>query len=66
MAERELREGGGESARVPSIDEAREDEPPWLVPWSRLLRARQADLKGDREAAVELYKEVYATRVPAA
>jgi hypothetical protein len=60
VAERELREGGGESARVPPVDETREGEPPWLVPWSRLLRARQADARGEREIAVGLYKQVYA------
>jgi hypothetical protein len=60
VAEQELREGRAESARVPSVEEARGDEPPWLVPWSRLLRARQADARGDRERAVELYKQVYA------
>jgi hypothetical protein len=59
VAEEELRGGRAESARVPAIEEARADEPPWLVPWSRLLRARQADAKGDREAAVALYKDVY-------
>jgi hypothetical protein len=60
VAERELREGGAGSARVPEVDEAREGEPPWLAPFSRLLRARQADARGDREIAVALYKEVYA------
>jgi tetratricopeptide (TPR) repeat protein len=60
VAERELHEGGGERARVPQVDETREGEPPWLVPWSRLLRARQADARGEREIAVGLYKQVYA------
>ena len=60
VAEQALREGSAENARVPSIDETREDEPPWLRPWSRLLRARQSDAKGEREIAVGLYKEVYA------
>jgi len=60
VADRELHEGGAESARVPAIDETREGEPPWLVPWSRLLRARQADVRGEREIAVGLYKQVYA------
>ena len=60
VAEQELRDGRAERARVPSVEEPRGDEPPWLVPWSRLLRARQADGKGDREAALALYKKVYA------
>ena len=60
VAEEELQGGRAERARVPAIEEARADEPPWLVPWSRLLCARQADAKGDREAAVILYKQVYA------
>jgi hypothetical protein len=59
VAEQRLREGE-EEAHVPAIDEARGDEPPWLVPWSRLLRARQADARGQRELAVDLYKKVYA------
>ncbi|HET6898163.1 MAG TPA: hypothetical protein VFK70_07440, partial [Vicinamibacteria bacterium] len=59
VAEQALREGD-EETRVPSIDEARADEPPWLVAWSRLLRARQADARGQRELAVDLYKKVYA------
>jgi hypothetical protein len=60
LADQELREGGGESTRVPEVEEARGDEPPWLVPWSRLLRARQADARGERGLAVDLYKQVYA------
>ena len=58
VAEQELREGD-EEVRVPAIDEARGDEPPWLVPWSRLLRARQADARGQRDLAMDLYKKVY-------
>jgi len=58
VAEQALREGG-EEAHVPSIDEARADEPPWLVAWSRLLRARQADARGQRALALDLYKKVY-------
>ena len=61
VGEEELQGGRAESARVPAIEEARADEPPWLVPWSRLPRARQADAKGDREAALVLYKQVYAS-----
>jgi hypothetical protein len=60
VAERELHEGGAARARIPEVDETREGEPPWLAPWSRLLRARQADARGEREVAVALYKEVYA------
>ena len=62
----ELRAGRAKDARVPEVDEAREGEPPWLVPWSRLLRAQQADLEGERAAAVALYKKVYANAVAAA
>jgi len=58
VAEQALREGG-EEARVPSIDETRADEPPWLVAWSRLLRAREADARGQRAFALDLYKKVY-------
>jgi len=58
VAEQELREGD-EEVRVPSIEEAGGDEPPWLVAWSRLLRARQADARGQRASALDLYKKVY-------
>jgi len=58
VAEQELREAD-EDVRVPSIDEAGDDEPPWLVAWSRLLRARQADARGRRASALDLYKKVY-------
>jgi hypothetical protein len=57
----DLRAGRPGRLRVPEVEEARGDEPPWLVPWSRLLRAQAADLAGDREAAVVLYKKVYAS-----
>ena len=60
VAEQALRDGRAEHALVPVVDEARGDEPPWLVPWSRLLRAWQADARGDRGLAVDLYKQVYA------
>jgi hypothetical protein len=60
VAEQALRDGRAENARVPEVDEARGDEPPWLVPWSRLLRAWQADARGERALAVDLYKQVYA------
>ena len=60
VAERELHQGGAARALVPEVGEIREGEPPWLAPWSRLLRARQSDAKGEREIAVGLYKEVYA------
>lgn len=60
VADHELRAGRARDARVPEIDEVRDDEPPWLVPWSRLLRAQRADLLGQRASAVELYKQVYA------
>jgi hypothetical protein len=59
-AEEELRAGRAEGPRVPEVEEARDDEPPWLVPWSRLLRAQRSDLEGQRQAAVILYKQVYA------
>jgi hypothetical protein len=58
-AEDDLRAGRPGRVRVPEVEEARGDEPPWLVPWSRLLRAQAADLAGDREAALALYKKVY-------
>jgi hypothetical protein len=60
VAEYELRAGRAHDARVPEIDEPRDGEPAWLVPWSRLLRAQRADLLGQRADAVELYKQVYA------
>jgi len=58
-AEEDLHAGRPGRLRVPEVEEARGDEPAWLVPWSRLLRAQAADLAGDREAAVILYKKVY-------
>ena len=58
-AEEDLRTGRPARLRVPEVEEARGDEPAWLVPWSRLLRAQAADLAGYREAAVVLYKKVY-------
>jgi hypothetical protein len=60
VAEEELHSGGAEDVRIPEVEESREDEPAWLVPWSRLLRAQKADLEGSRAAAVVLYKKVYA------
>ena len=39
-----------------------EDEPPWLVPWSRLLRARQADLEGRAASAPSTYTSRYMRR----
>lgn len=60
VAEEELRAGRFSEARLPEVDEAHADEPPWLVAWSRLLRAQRADLAGHREDAVNLYKKVYA------
>jgi len=60
-AEEDLHAGRPGRLRVPEVEEARGDEPAWLVPWSRLLRAQAADLAGDREAAVILYKKVYAS-----
>ncbi len=58
LADDLLRSGDGEGVRVPEVEEAQGDEPPWLVPWSALLRAHQADLAGRRGDAVKLYKEV--------
>jgi hypothetical protein len=60
VAEEELRGGRATAARVPAVDGARADEPPWLGAWSRLLRAQEADLAGHRKDAVDLYKQVYA------
>jgi hypothetical protein len=60
VAEEDVRAGRAKEALVPEVDAARADEPPWLVTWSRLLRAQKADLAGDRERAVGLYKQVYA------
>ena len=60
VAEAELRAGRAEEARVPEVDAGRDGEPPWLVAWSRLLRAQRADLGGRRDDAVSLYKKVYA------
>jgi hypothetical protein len=53
VAERELGRAAEERARTVDRRSAR-GRAALAGPWSRLLRARQADLKGDREAAVEL------------
>jgi hypothetical protein len=59
VAEDELRSASARDPRVPEVEKVEGDEPVWLVAWSRLLRARKADLAGQREDALLLYKQVY-------
>jgi tetratricopeptide (TPR) repeat protein len=38
----------------------RDPEPPWVRPWSFLLRAEALDLEGERDAALDAYRKALA------
>jgi hypothetical protein len=60
VAEDDLRHGRGEAAKVAVEDLVREREvtPPWVRPWSWLLKAELLDLAGERAAALGQYRKV--------
>jgi len=60
IAEHELRRGtlAAGRAHLAELEDATSPEPPWVRPWTRLLRAWAHDLDDEREAAVVLYKKV--------
>jgi hypothetical protein len=60
VAEDDLAHGRAQAARDALEDLAREREPapPWVQPWSWLLRAAMFDLAGDRDAALDEYRKV--------
>jgi hypothetical protein len=62
VAEDDLAHGRGAAARdaVEDLARERDPEPPWVRPWSHLLRAEMLDLEGDREAALDEYKRALA------
>jgi len=62
VAEDDLDHGRGHSAREAVEDLLREraPEPPWVRPWSWLLRAEMFDLAGERAAALAEYRKVLA------
>jgi tetratricopeptide (TPR) repeat protein len=62
VAEDDLDHGRGAAARslVDDLVRERAPEPPWVRPWSWLLRAEALDLEGEREAALEAYRKVLA------
>jgi hypothetical protein len=60
VAEDDLEHGRAEAARD-ALEEVARDRgpaPPWVKPWSSLLRAEMFDLAGDREAALDEYRKV--------
>jgi hypothetical protein len=61
VAEADLDEDRPDAARGPleHLSAEATTSPPWVGPWSRLLLGRLDDLRGQREAAVRLYKDVY-------
>ena len=59
VAEDGLRHGEAAArARVASLPAADRSGPPWLRPWTWLLRAWVLDLDGRRPEAIRLYKQV--------
>jgi tetratricopeptide (TPR) repeat protein len=60
VAEDDLRLGRRERAAetVDKLTRETEPAPPWVRPWSWLLRAQLLDLSGERSAAVALYRRV--------
>ncbi|HVR71695.1 MAG TPA: hypothetical protein VMT87_12710, partial [Vicinamibacteria bacterium] len=62
VAEDDLARGRRESAReaIEDLARARDPDPPWVRPWSLLLRAEMFDLEGDREAALAEYRKALA------
>ena len=62
VAEDDLDHGRGGPAREALEDLGRErnPDPPWIRPWSWLLRAEMLDLAGEREEALGEYRKVLA------
>jgi len=60
VAEDDLHHGRGEAARgaIDDLNRDRETTPPWVRPWSWLLRAEWLDLAGERAAALDHYRKV--------
>ena len=60
VAEDDLAHGRSAAARAVLADLAEEKEPapPWVKPWSALLRAEMFDLAGERAAALAEYRKV--------
>jgi hypothetical protein len=59
VAEDGLRHGEPSApALVAALSDVEHPQPPWVRPWTWLLRAWVADLEGHRAAATALYKEV--------
>jgi hypothetical protein len=60
-AEDEIDKGQAEQARaaVARLVRMEAPDPPWVLAWSRLLKARLHDLAGERDAAVTVYKQVF-------
>jgi hypothetical protein len=62
VAEDDLAHGRDDSARraLDDLERVDDPEPPWVRPWSWLLRAEAFDLAGERAAALEEYRRVLA------
>jgi hypothetical protein len=62
VAEDDLAHGRPAAAKdaLEDLRRDRDPEPPWVRPWSFLLRAEMLDLEGDREAALDEYKKALA------
>jgi len=60
VAEDDLHHGHGEAARgaIEELSRDRDATPPWVRPWSWLLRAELLDLAGERAAALDHYRKV--------
>lgn len=60
VAEDDLEHGRAQEARrlLNELDNIKVLQPPWVRPWSWLLRGRLHDLKGERAAALDEYKRV--------
>jgi hypothetical protein len=60
VAEHEIREGSLAAGRahLAELEKREAPFPPWVRPWTGLLRAWLFDLSGQREDAVRLYKQV--------
>lgn len=61
VAEEDLLSGRLEPARrrLEALLDEETPEPPWVVPWARLLSARLDDLAGRRAAALQGYNQVF-------
>jgi hypothetical protein len=60
VAEDDLHHGHGEAAKdaIEDLNRDREATPPWVRPWSWLLRAEWLDLAGERADALDHYRKV--------